>query len=79
MLVGQLIEASVEIVEQLDQLLGVAFGGEYGEPLNIGEQNAVEMPFHNVHTMSKFGTVHLFAREEDRNGCISGDLKILKI
>ena len=41
-LVGQLIEPGIEIVEQFDQLLRIASGGEHREALNVGEQNAVE-------------------------------------
>lgn len=77
-LVGQLIEAGVEIVEQLDQLLCVAFGGEHGEALNVGEQNAVERNGVPVHTMQILRGAFVRGGEEDRSGCIS-DLKISKI
>lgn len=38
---GQLVKASEELVQQLDELLGTAQGGELSEPHDVSEQDAV--------------------------------------
>ena len=39
---GQLVEASKQLVKQLDQLLGAAGGGELGEAHDVCKQDAEE-------------------------------------
>lgn len=62
---GQLVEASEELVEQLDQLLGAAGRGQLGEAHDVCEQDTERTT--NTHQPAAQTCTHLSARLQEPN------------